>query len=72
MSWLLAFNVLNARSDAVRAIWNGLNGLTEPVLAPIRRVLPAFGGLDLSPIVPLLGIQLVRLMILYYVRPYVF
>ena len=72
MSWLLAFNVLNARSDAVRAIWEGLQGLTEPVLRPIRRVLPQVSGLDLSPIVLILGLYLVRGLIVEYVRPYVF
>jgi YggT family protein len=53
-------------------IWNGITGLTEPVLGPIRRVLPAMSGLDLSPIVLLLGLTLVRGLIVEYVRPYVF
>ena len=51
MSWLIAFDVINTRNDLVRAVWNGLNALTEPALRPIRRVLPNLGGLDISPII---------------------
>ncbi len=40
MSWLIAFDVVNFRSDFVRSVWNTLNALTEPVLRPIRNVLP--------------------------------
>ena len=55
MSWLLAFDVINMRNDLVRSIWNGVNALTEPALRPIRRFLPAIGGMDISPIVLLLS-----------------
>jgi YggT family protein len=51
MSWLIAFDVINTRNDIVRAIWNALLNLTEPVLRPIRRFMPNLGGLDISPIV---------------------
>jgi YggT family protein len=51
MSWLIGFNVLNRHQPLVGAIWNGLNGLLEPIYGPIRRVLPNMGGLDLSPLV---------------------
>ena len=54
LSWLMAFNVVNMRNDVVRAIANGLYQLTEPVLRPIRRVLPNLGGIDISPVVALL------------------
>lgn len=54
-SWLVAFNVINSNSDFVRAVWQGLNALTEPLLRPIRRILPDLGGLDISPIILLLG-----------------
>ena len=56
MSWLLGFNVLNRHQPLVGAIWNGLNGILEPIYRPIRRVLPDMGGLDLSPLVVLVGI----------------
>ena len=54
MSWLIAFNVINTYNDAVRSIWMLLKRLTEPLYRPIRRVLPDFGTLDLSPLVVLL------------------
>lgn len=60
MSWLVAFNVLNARNDIVRMIWNFLYQVTEPVLRPIRRILPNLGGIDISPIILLLLILLVQ------------
>ncbi len=60
LSWLLAFNVINIHNDFVRSVWNGLNALTEPLLRPIRRWLPAMGGLDISPIVLLLAIYFLR------------
>lgn len=55
MSWLIGFNVINAYNPAVRSIWQAVNALTEPLLRPIRRMLPDMGGLDLSPVVLLLA-----------------
>ena len=60
LSWLIAFNVVNTRNQAVAMIADVLWRLTEPVLAPIRRILPNFGGLDLSPIVLILLLWFVR------------
>ncbi len=60
MSWLIAFDVVNMRSQAAFTIWKALNALTEPLLRPIRSVLPSVGGLDISPIILLLGIQFLR------------
>ena len=54
LSWLIAFNVINTQSDAVRTIWEALRRITEPLYRPIRRILPDFGALDLSPLVVLL------------------
>ena len=71
MSWLITFNVINVHNDLVRAIWNALNGITEPALRPIRRVLPNLGGLDLSPIVLLLIIFFIERVIRYNVYPMV-
>ena len=51
MSWLIAFEVVNVRNDVVRSIWNAVTALTEPVLRPIRRILPNLGGVDISPII---------------------
>lgn len=50
-SWLVAFNIVNAHNPVVRAILNGLDRVYEPLVRPIRRILPDFGGIDLSPAV---------------------
>jgi len=60
MSWLIAFDVVNMRSQAAYSLWRALNALTEPVLTPIRNILPSFGGLDISPVVLLLALQFLR------------
>ncbi len=54
MSWLLAFNVINTYNETVRGIWLALKRLTDPIYNPIRRIMPDFGPLDLSPMVVLL------------------
>lgn len=51
MSWLITFQVLNLRQPIVGQIWDGLNRLLEPAYAPLRRLLPNTGGLDLAPLV---------------------
>ena len=72
LSWLVAFNVVNMRNDVVRAIGNGLYQLTEPVLRPIRNVLPNLGGIDVSPVILLLGIFFIENVIVRYIYPAVF
>jgi len=71
MSWLISFNVINTRNQFVEAVWRVLNQLTEPVLRPLRRVLPNFSGLDLSPLVAFLIIFFIQSLIGYYVYPWV-
>lgn len=68
MSWLLAFNVINYRNEIVRSVWNTANALTEPVLRPIRRILPAMGGLDISPIIVLLILSFLRTWLVDQIR----
>jgi YggT family protein len=63
LSWLVAFNVINTRNRFVYMVGDFTERLTEPVLRPIRSVLPNLGGLDLSPIVVLLGIQFLKTLI---------
>lgn len=64
MSWLIQFQVLNIRQEFVSQIWHGLNRLLEPIYGPIRRVLPQMGGIDLSPLVALLGLQAIRIVLI--------
>jgi YggT family protein len=61
LSWLISFNVINQFNQGVRAVDNFCRVLTEPLLRPIRRFMPDLGGLDISPIVLLLGIEFVRI-----------
>ena len=64
LSWLMAFNVVNAYTPFVRSLWNGLNAVTEPLLRPIRRVLPDLGGIDISPVILLLACFFVQSVVL--------
>ena len=60
LSWLVAFNVINTSSNFVRTLLDGLDRLTAPLYRPIRKILPDFGGIDFSPIVLILAIQILR------------
>jgi len=71
-SWLYAFNVVNPRNQIVAMIGDVLYKLTEPVIRPIRKVMPNLGGIDLSPVVLLLLIFLIQNIIIRYVYPNVF
>lgn len=55
-SWLVAFGVINMRNRGVYTIVDFLNRITEPLLRPFRRIIPSFGGMDISPMVLLLAI----------------
>jgi YggT family protein len=72
LSWLIAFNVVNTRNQFVAAVAEFLYRITEPVLAPIRNMMPSFGGLDISPIIVILIIMLIERVITYYIYPVVF
>ncbi len=56
LSWLVSFNVVNTSNRMVYAIGDFLYRITEPALRPIRRVLPNLGGIDISPIILILGL----------------
>ena len=60
LSWLVAFNVINTGSNFVRTLLDGLDRLTAPLYRPIRKIMPDFGGIDFSPIVLILAIQILR------------
>ncbi|WP_136442036.1 YggT family protein [Pacificoceanicola onchidii] len=63
MSWLINFQVLNLRQPIVAQIWDGLNRILEPVYSRIRSILPAMGGLDLAPLVALVGVYAIRIIL---------
>ena len=61
MSWLINFQVLNLRQPLVATLWDGLNRMLEPIYAPVRRLLPNTGGLDLAPLVVFVIIIIIRM-----------
>ena len=54
MSWLIAFNVINTHNQFVGQLWMVLDRITEPLYRPFRRIMPDFGGLDLTPMLVLI------------------
>jgi len=60
LSWLIVFNVINTYNDFVRSVWQTLEAITRPIYRPIRRIMPDFGALDLSPLVALLLIIILK------------
>ena len=60
MSWLINFGIVNLRNPFVRSVYEALLAVTEPVLRPIRRMLPDLGGIDISPIIVVLACQFVQ------------
>lgn len=64
MSWLINFQVLNLRQPLVGQIWDGLNRILEPIYSRVRSVLPQMGGLDLAPLVVLLGVYALRIILI--------
>jgi len=55
-SWLIAFNVINMHNNIVRSLVRLLDAMTDPVFRLIRRVIPPFGGIDISPLIVLIAI----------------
>ena len=64
MSWLLRFDVLNIRQEFVGQVWYGLERILEPIYSRVLRVMPDLGGIDLSPIVVLVVIEILRIFLM--------
>jgi len=71
-SWLIAFNVVNTRNQFVGMVSEFLYRITEPALRPIRRRMPNFGGIDISPLILVFIIIFIRYVIRLYILPNVF
>ena len=69
LSWLVAFDVINTRNRFVYQVGNFLYRITEPLLRPIRSVIPNLGGIDISPMILILGLWFVSNLIEEYLRP---
>jgi YggT family protein len=63
LSLLIAFNVVNMHNNFVAAIWSAVNALLEPILAPIRRIMPNTGAIDFSPLVLIVVLQIIRIVL---------
>jgi YggT family protein len=70
LSWLFVFNVLNTSSQGVRTLAVAIDRLTAPLYRPIRRLLPDFGGIDFSPLVVLILIQVIKKLLAGVVMQY--
>jgi len=60
LSWLVAFNVVNMRNQAVWQISRGLDAVARPIIRPFQRIIPPLGGMDISPVILILvvgGVQ---------------
>ena len=70
LSWLFAFNVLNTSSHGVRQFAIAIDRITAPLYRPIRRIMPDFGGIDFSPLVILILIQVIKKLLAGVVMQY--
>jgi YggT family protein len=70
LSWLFVFNVLNTSSNGVRTLAVAIDRITAPLYRPIRRLLPDFGGIDFSPLVVLILIQVIKKLLAGVVTQY--
>ncbi|MGD9539278.1 MAG: YggT family protein [Alphaproteobacteria bacterium] len=68
MSWLIALNVINVRNRAVYYILSFLYRVTEPVLRPIRRIIPSIGGIDITPVILIIALHFIRQLIVDNIR----
>lgn len=62
LSWLVAFDVINPRNRLVYSVLSFLDAVTRPLMEPFRRIIPAMGGVDISPLVVLLLLQFIRML----------
>lgn len=68
-SWLVAFNVINTYNQFVAMLGTVLHRLTEPALRRVRAVIPPIGGLDLSPVIVLILLQVLKVLIIRDIAP---
>ncbi|MBI3676450.1 MAG: YggT family protein [Proteobacteria bacterium] len=68
VSWLIAFGVLNTYNANARTLVRVLDALTRPVFRPIQRILPPLGGLDLTPLIVIIALQVIRSLVNSYAQ----
>jgi YggT family protein len=69
LSWLVTFNIVNRHNRFVYVIGDFLHRITEPVLRPVRNLLPSMGGIDISPVIVILALYFLRDLAFEYLRP---
>ena len=72
LSWLVAFNILNTQNRFVYSVLDATYKLTDPVLNRIRRFIPTFGSIDISPIILILGLMFLRNLVFEIFAPSLF
>lgn len=66
LSWLIAFDIASPHNRAVGAIWTATNRLTEPLYAPVRRFVPNLGGIDITPMIVIVGLLFLQQVVYAY------
>ena len=64
-SWLIAFNVINLHNNIVRSLVHFLDAVTQPVFRQVRRVIPVFSGIDISPLFVLIAIWFLQKLVIW-------
>jgi len=66
LSLLIVFNVVNTHNQFVSAFYNGINAVLDPLLRPIRRMMPNTGAIDFSPLVLIVGLMILQRVLVYF------
>ncbi|EAQ08139.1 YGGT family protein [Yoonia vestfoldensis SKA53] len=71
MSWLIRFEVLNVRQQFVGQVWYTLERVLDPIYGPVRRMMPNMGGIDLAPVIVLVGLEILRIFLINNIGAFV-
>jgi YggT family protein len=63
LSLLITLNVVNLHNRFVAAVWHAVNAILEPIMGPVRRRLPNTGGIDFSPMVVIIGLNVLQIIL---------
>nr|WP_283773323.1 YggT family protein [Altererythrobacter sp. KTW20L] len=63
LSLLISFNVVNMQNNFVAALWKAINALLDPMLNPVRRIMPNTGAIDFSPLVLIVGLNVLNIVV---------
>ena len=63
LNWLLIFGVINVKNPQARSLMELIHKATEPVMSRVRKYIPPIGGFDLTPIVVIFGLSLIKMLV---------